>query len=77
MPHSSGGEGEVFCPETNHEHGGWRSMDVTLNFSVDQAFDMLFTDCPFFRNFLDSQRTTGKFCGFVYVNSIAKPEPQL
>ncbi|KAF6027435.1 GRAMD1B [Bugula neritina] len=53
----SGDEGEVDCPD-GHEHPDWTTMDLVVNFTVEQIFDLLFTDTSFFRSFLDSQGTT-------------------
>lgn len=46
------------CPSA-HEHSDWVTLDLEVNFSVNQFFDLLFTDTPFFAGFLDSQGTTG------------------
>ncbi|XP_067928922.1 protein Aster-A-like isoform X2 [Watersipora subatra] len=52
------GDGEaVQCPSA-HEHSDWVTLDLEVNFSVNQLFDLLFTDTPFFAAFLDSQGTT-------------------
>lgn len=46
------------CPD-GHEHNDWVNLDLVVNFSVDQVFDMLFSDNPFFRTFLESINTSG------------------
>lgn len=50
----------TYCPD-DHEHTGWKSMEVTLNMSVDQVFDLLFTDTPFLRRFLEGQGHSGTY----------------
>jgi len=64
---SVGDEGEVDCPD-GHEHPDWTTMDLVVNFTVEQIFDLLFTDTSFFRSFLDSQGTTGQwsYCQIFY-----------
>lgn len=54
-------EAAAECPD-GHEHNNWVNLDVVLNYSVDQIFNMLFTDTEFFRTFLESIGTTGKQC---------------
>ena len=54
-------EAAAECPD-GHEHNNWVNLDVVLNYSVDQIFNMLFTDTEFFRAFLESIGTTGKQC---------------
>ncbi|XP_071095705.1 protein Aster-B-like [Haliotis cracherodii] len=48
-------EGEVTC--SGHEHLEKCYLDEVFNLSVDQAFEYLFTDSAFFRQFVASRKT--------------------
>lgn len=51
--------GEVECPE-GHDHTDWITLDLTVNYSVDQLFKLLFSDNDFMRAFLAETGSTGK-----------------
>ncbi|XP_013415579.2 GRAM domain-containing protein 1B isoform X2 [Lingula anatina] len=48
-------EGDVVC--TCSEHRGMKIIDEVYNISVDQMYEMLFTDSKFFRDLLDRRKT--------------------
>ncbi|XP_064595531.1 protein Aster-B-like isoform X2 [Liolophura sinensis] len=51
----SDGIGEVIC--TGHDHFEKMYMNEVFNMSVDKAFELLFTDSKFFRDFVGGNKT--------------------
>ncbi|BFZ25473.1 hypothetical protein BsWGS_28512 [Bradybaena similaris] len=52
---SDDSEGEYFC--NGHNHLEKMYLDEVFNMNIDIVFQCLFTDSPFFRNFVDSRKT--------------------
>ena len=50
--------GEVAC--SGHEHLEKLYLDEVFNLNVDKVFENIFTDSPFFRVFVGSQKTFGE-----------------
>lgn len=51
--------GEVVCSE--HSHFPKLAHNEVYNFSLDKMFELLFTDCEFFRHFINARKYTSKF----------------
>ena len=50
--------GEVVC--SGHQHLEKLYLDEVFNLNVDKVFENIFTDSPFFRVFVGSQKTFGQ-----------------
>lgn len=54
-------EDEIHCPVENHE--GREMIDILLPYSVDYVKELIFSDSQWFRDFLDSRKTTDFVAG--------------
>ena len=58
----------VRCDCSEEDHSGWKQLDIELNFSVEQLYENLLTDCPFSLNFRQmNKKMFGKFFKLFFI----------